>query len=136
MSEDTIVLEMTEWAKENVLANALCLYPDSSPLELTKSVNELILRTTDKVMRPKRKDECELIMTLEDIFNNLNVALVEAGINMIEFVFTVHESNDGPTLDIQALCQKKVMTHVRLRSAFLIPMLQKRYREMRMQVKI
>lgn len=136
LDEDKILTEITEWAKENVLNEALAIFPYQPVLDLTRSVYNLLMFTTDKVMRPKRRPECELVMICEDVFNNLNVALQENGIDAVEFETNVIEDPTGTILIIKVLCQKKVMTDVVVRTAFLIPMLQKRYKEMKLNVRV
>lgn len=136
LDEDKILAEITEWAKENVLSNALAIFPDQPVLDLTRSVYNLLMFATDKVMRPKRRSECELVMILEDVVNNLNVELVNAGIDVVEFETEVIEHPDGTIINLRVLCQKKVMTDVSVRTAFLIPMLQKRYKELKLNIRV
>lgn len=136
MIEDSNLTEMIQRAKIQLLPEVLSITPELNSVNLSKKVYSFILETVDKVMRPKRRPECELLMILEDIFTNLNNELIENNIDYTEFKFSIDETYHGPSIDLKVVCMDKIMLQLSLNASMLIPLLNKRYAELKMPIRV
>lgn len=136
LNEDKIAVELTALAKQKILPEVLVLTPATPSIELSKVVYEVILLIVDKVNRPERKQECELLQMIEDVFTFLNEELISAGITDVEIDNHIDDTVDGAVVNIKVLCCRKVMLTVNLRAAYLIPLLNKRYKAMKLRTRV
>lgn len=136
LAREKVVYEVAGVARDKIFPELLALEPAAISLNLTKEVNNVVLHIVDKMMRPKRCQECELLAAIEDTFAMLDAELMNSGIEHVRIECKIIEDRDGPVVDIAITTEKITVVHFKMRSAMLIPALQKRYKEMRVNCRI